>query len=320
MAKRVLSFLLTFIMTTSIFLGSVFAASGEELSDEVTSLTSSNESDYDLSAPFTTVPPNTVSTARFPALSVSVISNYFGKTNADYNEYTKEFTIRFTLQSSKALLSANWALAYDSAVLKINPAKNTVASICPTMSKTASVSFDDENGLIEFNATDLNMYDFTNREADFVKIVFDVPKLTPNDTEITKVDLSVEELWVSEPDAKTGLSLTDKEICLVKKGNVMNNASTKEVSISKHTEITPSTFHDSNYNPSTKDEKTATTVKPTEKPTVEPTSAASPNNSQDKSNAKIYTGEWYIALIILIMLTICSIVLFIMRKRDIYNN
>ena len=320
MSKRALGFLLAFIMTTSIFISSGFGAEGEEISDVSTPSYSYDESENGASDPSVSAPPNTVSTARFPALSVSVISNYFGKTNADYNEYTKEFTVRFTLQSSKALLSLNWALSYDSEILKVDPEKNTVDSICPIMSKTASVSFDDKKGLIEYNATDLKMYDYTIRESDFVKIVFDVPELTPNDTEITKVDLSVDELWVSEPDAKTGLSLSDKEVCLVKNGKVMNNAHTKDVSVSKQTLITPSTFHDSNINPSTKDEKPATTVKPTEKPTAAATTAPSPDDSQKNNNAKINTGEWYIALIILLMLLICSIVLFVLRKRDIYNN
>lgn len=319
MSKRALGFLLAFIMTTSIFIASVFAAKGEEISDASTPSYSADGSENGASDPLGTAPPNTVSTARFPALSVSVISNYFGKTNADYNEYTNEFTVRFTLQSSKALLSTNWVLSYDSEILKVDPAKNTIDSICPIMSKTASVSFDDKNGLIEFNATDLKMYDYTIRESDFVKIVFDAPKLIPNDTEITKVDLSVDELWVSEPDSKTGMSLTNKELSLVKNGKVINNARTKDVSVSKQTLITPSTFHDSNYNPSTKDEKTTTTIKPTEKPTAAATTAP-PNDSQNKNDAKIYTGEWYIALIILLMLLICSIVLFVLRKRDIYNN
>ncbi len=320
MSKRALGFLLAFIMTTSIFISSGFGAEGEEISDVSTPSYSYDESENGASDPLATTQPNTVSTARFPALSVSVISNYFGRINADYNEYTKEFTVRFTLQSSKALLSANWVLSYDSEILKVDPAKNTIDLICPIMSKTASLSFDDKNGLIEFNATDLKMYDYTIRESDFVKIVFDVPKLIPNDTEITKVDLSVDELWVSEPDSKTGMSLTNKEVCLVKNGKVMNNARTKDVSVSKQTLITPSTFHDSNINPSTKDEKPATTVKPTEKPTEAATTAPSPDDSQKNNNAKINTGEWYIALIILLMLMICSIVLFIMRKRDIYNN
>lgn len=317
MSKRALCFILTLIMTTSILFGSICSAKGEEISVEENSLSALNESEETS----TTVPPATISTARFPSLSVTLISNYFSKTSADYNEYTKEFTIKFKLHSSKELLSVNWTLSYDSEVLKIDPSKNTLNLICPTMSKSSSVSFDDENGLVEFNATDMSMYDFTNEESDFVRIVFDAPNLTPNDTEITKVDLSVEDLWVSEPDPKTGLSLVNKEICLVKKGNVISNARTKEVSVSKHTQITPSTFHDSNYTPSTKDEANTTTVKPTEKPTAAPTSATSPqNNSKDNSDAKIFTGEWYIALIILVMLLICSIVLFIMRKRDIYNN
>lgn len=322
MAKRALCFLLSLIMTTSILFSSVFAAAGEEITEEETVMFSADESDSSLPFSSTTTPPNTVSTARFPAFSVSVISNYFGKTNADYNEYTKEFTIRFTLQSSKALLSVNWSLSYDSDVLKIDPSKNTLTSICPTMSKSSTVSFDEEKGLITFNATDMHMYDFTNQESDFLKIVFDIPTLVPNDTEITKVDLSLEELWVSEPEPKTGISLTNKEICLVKKGNVMNTARSKEVTVSKHTEITPSTFHDTTYPPSTKDQATTSTVKPTEKPTVVTTPVTAPkdNSSQEKSDYKIYTGEWYIALIILVMLIICSTALLIMRKRDIYNN
>lgn len=327
MAKRAMCFLLTFIMTTSIVFGALFSARAEQLPSGETASSAPAEaaslSGQSATDPTDTVPLATVSTALFPALSVAVISNYFGKISAEYNEYTQQFTISYMLKASKPILTTRWTVAYDSTILKADPAKNTPASICPIMQNGSAVSFDEKNGVITFDATDLRMFDFTNEEAVFARFVFDVPKLSANDSEITKVDLTVEELWVSEPDSHTGLSLSGKEICLVANSKIKTDSAAKSVSLTKHTGISPSTYTDPNLSPSTEDEP-ATTIAPTAKPTL-PTNPPKPTSKPSKSVEKqdlmhVYTGEWYISLLILGVLLVCSTILFIMRKRDIYND
>ena len=323
MSKKALCFLLTFLMTTSILFASVFSAFGEELTEPSTVSASVEPSaSYDPSQPGS-VPETTVSKARYPVLTVNAISNYFGKAYAEYNEYTKEVTVSYMLKASKCLVAAGWKLTYDSAVLSVDPEKNSKESICPIIKDDCAVSFED--GVVTYCATDLKMFDFTTVESPFAQIVFDVADLTVNDSEITKVDLSVEDLIISEPDPVTGQALASKECVLVANGKEKSNKRTNSVLVSKVTSLTKSTFSEPDLSGATPDQ--ALTTEPETQPTtVQPTTAAPVIVSENKQppektdSVLVPTGEWYIALLILLLMFISSTVLLILRKRDIYNN
>ncbi len=326
MAKKCFCPLLTFLITILILLSSVSAVFAEE-----TAQGDSAEETVDSSAlvgittePVTTEPETTVSKARYPVLTVNAISNYFGKAYAEYNEFTREVTVTYLLKASKRLVSANWQLTYDSAILSVDRAKNTKQTICPVIGDRSVVLFAD--GEIDYGVTDLKMFDFTAVESPFVQIVFDVAPLTELDSEITKVDLSVENFVVSEPNPVTGESLWEKERVLVANGKVLENKTTDAVLVSKITSLSPSTFVEPDLSGATPDQ-----IVTTEAPTLittEPTVATEPSKPAVSPNPKpkeadgrlIWTGEWYVALMILLVLLACSIVLFVMRKRDIYNN
>lgn len=334
MSKKALCFLLTFIMTTSLLFGSALTAFGESLAQEEDfaaeqangEQASSEESEdasvtEDPSASAETQPV-TVSRAQHPVLTVSAISNYFGRIDAEYNEFTREITVTYLLKASRRLLSVYWTLTYDPKLLTVDPKKNNTQTVCPIMKDSSLMSVDAAKGSVIFSATSLKMYDFTTSEAVFVQIVFDVALLTPEDSEITKVDLSVDDLVVSEPNPNTGESYEGREIVLV----ANSKARKTDVHVSKYTTITPSTYTDPNSNPATPD-AVATTVPPTTlkptQPTKPATTAPAPEEKTakpDKAEPLMSTGSWYIAALILLILLICSIVLFIIRKRDIYNN
>ena len=129
-----------------------------------------------VTVPFSTEPEATYSLAKYPVLTVAAISNYFGRIDAEYNEFTREFTVVYMLKSSKRLLSTDWTLTYDADLLTLDPEKNTIETICPIMKKVANMSVDDKKGVIRYAATDLDMFDFSTAEAAFVRIVFDVPR------------------------------------------------------------------------------------------------------------------------------------------------
>lgn len=323
MSKKAFCFLLTILTTTSILLSSMFCAFGAELTQPSSQPASEAVSaSYDPSQP-SSVPETTVSKARYPVLTVNAISNYFGKAYAEYNEYTKEVTVSYLLKASKSLVTAGWKLTYDSAVLSVNPEKNPKESICPIIKDKCAVSFED--GVVTYCATDLNMFDFTTVESPFAQIVFDVTDLTVNDSEITKIDLSVEDLWVSEPDPDTGQSVKAKERVLVSNGKVIENKRTDAVLVSKVTSLTKSTFSEPDLSGASPDQ--ALTTEPDTQPTtVQPTTAApvvlpvKDQPPEKPDSVLVPTGEWFIALLILLLMLICSTVLFIMRKRDIYNN
>jgi hypothetical protein len=74
--------------------------------------------------------------------------------------------------------------------------------------------------------------------------------------------------------------------------------------------------------PATDDEVVTTVPPTTQKPTAATRPAVKPKAAEKTNEALplLYTGTWYIALLILLILLVCSTVLFIMRKRDIYND
>ena len=190
------------------------------------------------------------------------------------------------------------------------------------MKDDSVMSVDAEQGVIRFSATDLSMFDFSTAAAPFVQIIFDVRELSPEDSEITKVDLSVNDLLVSEPNPVSGESLPERETVLVANGKVLKNNLTKAVQVSKYTTITPSNFVEPK--PATPDEALTTIVPVSQQPTtfVKPTAAADKKKTTEAEEGQplLYTGTWLVALCILLLLMICSTVLLILRKRDIYNN
>lgn len=329
MSKKALSFALTLLMTISILSASVLSAFAESIPapseyDLAQETSTAGESVPDASAPTGTAPAPTVSKALYPVLTVNAISNYFGKAYAEYNEFTREVTVTYMLKASKRLVSADWKLTYDSAVLSVDPQKNPREAICPVIKDKCAVSFED--GVITYDATDLNMFDFTAKEAPFAQIIFDVAPLTANDSEITKVDLSVENLRVSEPDPATGLSVSSKERVLVANSKEIENKKTDAVLVTKVTSLTPSTFSEPDLSGATPDQALTTapvTVPATTapQPTTLPVKQEPKEKAPQKSdNTLVPTGEWYVAALILLVLFICGLVLFILRKRDIYNN
>ena len=56
----------------------------------------------------------------------------------------------------------------------------------------------------------------------------------------------------------------------------------------------------------------------TEPAVTEPAKKEKPKKADN--GALLQTGKWYVALLILLVLLACSTVLFVMRKRDIYND
>ena len=211
MSKKAMSFLLTILLTTLVFCSSLSVAAGAvtEPPNAATEGTLTAAADSSApSEPVSTEPETTVSAAQYPVLTVSAISNYFGRIDAEYNEFTREITVVYMMKANRRLLSVDWTLSYDAQLLSVDHEKNTRETICPVMQESSVIGIDDEEGVIRFSATSLQMYDFSTDAKPIVKIIFDVPALSPEDSEITKVDLSVNDLLVSEPDPATGEGVT----------------------------------------------------------------------------------------------------------------
>ncbi len=326
MSKRAVSFILTFVLTISLFLVSALTAFGEELNPETAAVSEEGTGTDPLLSEDTSIPittENQTTKLDFPLLTVNAISNYFGKVYSEYNEFTKEISVTYYFKASKKILTTQWSLGYDSSVLSFDPEKNPASFICPAMKNGAVVDNDAENGCVMFRATNLRMYDYSTNELIFARVVFDIKDLPTEVPEFTKIDLTVLELWTSEPSPSTGLAVDDRNIILVSDGDVSRTKESDSVLVSKYTKLTASTFTEDNIRKSTKDQAVGT--EPKSEPVTVPTSVAVVEKSDkgDKNeddSAFVKTGKWYIALLILAVLIVCSTVLFVMRKRDIYDN
>ena len=82
MSKRAVSFILTFVLTISLFLVSALTAFGEELNPETAAVSEEGTGTDPLLSEDTSIPittENQTTKLDFPLLTVNAISNYFGK-------------------------------------------------------------------------------------------------------------------------------------------------------------------------------------------------------------------------------------------------
>lgn len=311
---------------------SVFAEKVETPAEAVSATESTEPTE-----PTATAEPTTVNviTGDFPALTVNAISNYFPKVSTEYNYTTDEITITYWLRSGLPVLSTQWYMTYDAAVLGFSEEKNTPETICPLTGGAAVISREGED-TIRFNATDIRLLDFTADLTPFAVFVFDVTELYPEDAVMSKVDLTVDVLCVSPRDPQTGLSDPTGEVWVISNSDEIDSKADEAVRITTKTTLSPSNF------------ALATTAPPTEPPTgidadgnpyyintpdeattapisTAPVVPTKPDDNKDKPNDKprkenylLPTGSLAYALICFGVITACASALFIMRKRELY--
>ena len=164
-----------------------------------------------------------------------------------------------------------------------------------------------------------------------MQIVFSVADNPTQDPLITKVDLTVNELWASEPNPATGYAQDGREFILVSNGLVNEDKHNDEVLVSKLTSLTQANYVEPTYPPTTQDDSTAdsaevtepttvpeTTVEPSVMPT-EPTVPTDDSVSDGVWEPMVKTGRKLVACIILCIVSGAATVLFILRKREFYK-
>lgn len=268
-----------------------------------------------------------------PNLVLNATSNYFPKATAEYNKSTKEVTVTYWMKSNMNVLDVQWYATYDSDILSVSE-KNNEESICPAIG-SYSVCNTKLKNIIKYNATNLNLFDFSSVETPFVQLVFDVNDLKGKAPANTTVDLTVEVLRVSQLNEDTGRSDDTKEICIVNNSEVLNNNLTAAAGIKTRTELTPSTFIEPTTTVVT--EASSSVVEPMETTTVESTTkeqivtteqaesttagkstkdSVSTSDSPSSSNNAVQTGDTSLAVIILSIIIAATCVMFVLRKRE----
>ena len=227
----------------------------EPTSAETTVAPSEEES----TVPETTVEPE----PTVPYLTVNATSNYFPKATAEYKKSTNEVVVTYWMKSDMNVLDLQWYLTYDSEILTLSE-NNTEDTVCPVIGDKAVMNLGLKNK-VKYNATNLQLFDFSSAETPFAQLTFNVNDLTGKTPATTTIDLTVEVLRVSEINEETLRSDAEKEIILVDNSQVLSNEQTEKAGVKTRTTLTPSTF----VVPTTVTEPT-TTVEPTTTEPVEP--------------------------------------------------
>ena len=177
------------------------------------------------------------------------------------------------MKSDMDVLDLQWYVTYDSEILTLSES-NTVDTVCPVIGDKAVMNLGLKNK-IKYNASNLNLFDFSSAETPFAQFTFNVNDLADKAAATTTIDLTVEVLRVSQIDEETSRSDNDKEIILVDNSQVLNNEQTESAGVKTRTTLTPSTYvAPTTAEPTTVAEPTTTEpVEPTTKPEepVEPT-------------------------------------------------
>ena len=336
---------LCLFMTLVLVFSSALCAYAEEETEETQLNTSeAEETTEPLSTVVGTTEPQTteeVIPADYPALTVNAISNLFPNATAEYAAGKKQVEVTYSLRCSLNMMNVQWYLYYDPDVFSVSEELNTPSSICPTIGDKAAVSFDKDK--ISYCSSSVNLYDFSTKEVPFVKVIFDVKELEPEEPVITKVDLTIDVLCASELDPKTRKSDVDKEIVFVSNSELYQK-SIDSVRLSRNTYLTASNFvqattappttlppvtdENGSVVPATPSEPVETTVEhtaPTDAtsvtgaPPADPTVPTEPPSSPE-DKAPVGTGNPGLAFICLGALFIATSALFIMRKKEILYN
>lgn len=335
MNKRLSAGVFVIILTLFFMIVSVYPAYAEELgavqpSDPEPAQTTGS------TAPSEVVPPTTepIIPAKFPALTVNAISNFFPKSNAEYNVNTKEITVTYWLRSSKNIQSVKWLLSYDNEALSFSLAKNPSANVCPSIGADSVMSFP-ENGKIGYCASSMSLFDFSSQDKPFVQIVFDVINISPDEPILSKIDLTVENMTVASLDKNTGRSDPKSEVVVVEDSIENPELDPLTDRLTKMTTLTASNFIQATESPSQADTAEVTdqngsvvayeTV--TQQTTAASTAASQPTEpsrpapteppTEPVEYGSVPTGDIGYALICLVVITASAMVLFVMRKKEI---
>ena len=120
------------------------------------------------------------SAAETTSGTITVNSNLCDSKTYSYTANDKQIEVTYYLQCDNMILNMQGGIYYDSSVLSIADTNTTQTSIPGFASGSYFVNFDLTNKVL-YNATDLNLYDFTTKGV-FFTVVFDI--IGSGDTEV----------------------------------------------------------------------------------------------------------------------------------------
>ena len=154
-----------------------------------------------------------VSAAETTGGTITVNSNLCDSKTYNYTATDKQIQVTYYLQCNNKILNMQGGVYYDSSVLKVADTNTMETSIPKFTSGSSFVNFDLTNKAL-FNATSLNLYDFTSKGV-FFTVTFDI--IGSGDTEVN-LDIDV----ITATTANSFTELKDaSDIDLVYYDNIM---------------------------------------------------------------------------------------------------
>ena len=154
-----------------------------------------------------------VSAAETTGGTITVNSNLCDSKTYNYTATDKQMQVTYYLQCNNKILNMQGGVYYDSSVLKVADTNTLETSIPKFTSGSSFVNFDLTNKAL-FNATSLNLYDFTSKGV-FFTVTFDI--IGSGDTEVN-LDIDV----ITATTANSYTELKDaSDIDLVYYDNIM---------------------------------------------------------------------------------------------------
>ena len=147
--------------------------------------------------------------------TITVNSNLCDAQTYSYTADDNQLKVTYYLQCDNMILNMQGGIYYDSSVLKVADTNTTQSSIPGFASGNYFVNFDLTNKAL-FNATSLNLYDFTSKGV-FFTVVFDI--IGSGDTE---VNLDVEVVTATTANSFAELE-TASDIDLVYYGDIASD-------------------------------------------------------------------------------------------------
>lgn len=154
-----------------------------------------------------------VSAAETTGGTITVNSNLCDSKTYNYTATDKQIQVTYYLQCNNKILNMQGGVYYDSSVLKVADTNTMETSIPKFTSGSSFVNFDLTNKAL-FNATSLNLYDFTSKGV-FFTVTFDI--IGSGDTE---VNLDVDVITATTANSFTELK-DASDIDLVYYDNIM---------------------------------------------------------------------------------------------------
>ena len=156
-----------------------------------------------------------VSAAETTGGKITVKSNLCSSTSYDYTANDKQIEVKYFLQSDNMILNMQGGIYYDSSVLKLSSTNTAQKSVPGFTSGNYFVNFNLTNKAL-FNATSLNLFDFTSKGV-FFTAVFDI--VGSGNTEIN-LDMDV----ITATTAKSYDELNDaSDVDLVYYGDIASD-------------------------------------------------------------------------------------------------